>query len=211
LSSALRIRVFMLEGVWLISYIVLWVLVLVLGVLVLLLYRQLGIMYLGSAEGVSRDGLERGTRAPDFSLTDQYGELQRLNNYRGRAVLLLFGSPHCSPCRILLPQLHDWARAHPDVAVLWLNAASPEESLKFVSDTGATIPVAPYAPEENLMDRYRVRVTPFMFFVDENGIIRTKGLVNTKAGVDLYYKELKTGKYPEPDQDQIVPQEAEAS
>jgi methylamine dehydrogenase accessory protein MauD len=182
-----------MEGIWLVSYIVLWILVLALGVLVLLLYRQLGIMYLGTAEGVSRDGLPKGTRAPDFNLTDQYSNPQRLTEYQGRPVLLLFGSPHCSPCRTLLPQLHDWARSHPDVGIIWLNAASPEESLKFASDTGATLPIAPYTPEDNLMDRYRVRVTPFLFMVDEEGVIRAKGLVNTKAGIDLYYKELKTG------------------
>ena len=53
-------------------------LVFLLFLLVFLLYRQLGIMYLGSAEGVSRDGLDRGTKAPDFTVTDQYGEAHRL-------------------------------------------------------------------------------------------------------------------------------------
>jgi methylamine dehydrogenase accessory protein MauD len=163
------------------------------GVLVFLLYRQLGIMYLGSAEGVSRDGLERGTRAPDFQLTDQYSNVHRLSQYRGKPVILLFGSPHCNPCRTLLPQLHDWAKAHPEAAVLWLNATSEEESLKFVSDTGATLPVLPHPPETNLMDRYKVRVTPFMFLLDEEGVVRTKGLANTRAGIDLYYKELRGG------------------
>lgn len=182
-----------MEGIWLVSYIVLWGLVLALGVLVLLLYRQLGIMYLGSAQGVSRDGLNKGTRAPDFSLADQHGQVRALHDYKGRDVALIFGSPHCSPCRILLPQLHDWARSHPDVAVLWLNAASPEESLRFVSETGATLPILPYTPQENLLDRYRVRVTPFIFMIDEKGTIRAKGLVNSKGGLDLYYKELKTG------------------
>jgi methylamine dehydrogenase accessory protein MauD len=196
-----------MEGIWLVSYIALWALVLVLCLLVLLLYRQLGIMYLGSAEGVSRDGLERGKKAPDFSLTDQYGNPQRLSDYQGRPTALIFGSPHCSPCRVLMPQLHDWTRAHPEVGLVWLNAASEEETLKFVSDIGATIPVAAYTPQDNLMDRYRVRVTPFMFLVDENGVIRAKGLVNTKAGMDLYYKEykdFKAGKQPE----QAVAQEA---
>ena len=190
-----------MEGIWLVSYIVLWAIVLVLILLVILLYRQLGIMYLGSAEGVSRDGLAPGAKAPDFSLADQYGNVQRLGDYRGKPTVLLFGSPHCSPCRILLPQLHDWAKAHPEVGVLWLNAASEEESLKMVSDTGATLPIVPYTPQENLMDKYRVRVTPFMFLVDESGIVKVKGLVNTKAGMDLYYKEykdIKSGKQPEP-------------
>jgi len=187
-----------MEGIWLISYIVLWLFVIALGVLVLLLYRQLGIMYLGTAEGVSRDGLARGTRAPDFSLTDQYGHAQRLNSYKGKPVLLLFGSPHCSPCRLLLPQLDEWVRQHQDVGAVWLNSASPEESLRFVSETGAQLPVAPYAPEDNLLDKYKVRVTPFLFMVDENGIVRAKGLVNSKGGLDMYYRELKTGKFEPP-------------
>jgi methylamine dehydrogenase accessory protein MauD len=188
-----------MEGIWLVSYIVLWVLVIVLFILVLLLYRQLGIMYLGSAEGVSRDGLPRGKKAPDFNLTDQYGNAQRLGDYRGRPTVLLFGSPHCSPCRNLLPQLDEWARAHPEVGLVWLNAASPEESLKFASDMSANLPIAPYTPEQKLMDHYRVRVTPFMFLLDENGTIVTKGLLNSKAGMDLYYKEykdIKSGKKP---------------
>jgi methylamine dehydrogenase accessory protein MauD len=202
-----------MEGIWLISYIVLWVFVIVLALLVVLLYRQLGIMYLGSAEGVSRDGLDRGKAAPEFNLVDQYDRPQRLSGYRGKPTVLVFGSPHCSPCRILLPQLNDWTKAHPEVGVLWLNAASPEESLKFVSDTGAEIPVAAYSPQENLLDKYRVRVTPFMFFLDENGVIRAKGLVNTKSGVDLYYKEykdFKSGKTPSIAQGADDTQEQEA-
>jgi methylamine dehydrogenase accessory protein MauD len=199
-----------MEGIWLVSYIVLWVLVLALAVLVLLLYRQLGIMYLGTAEGVSRDGLDRGKTAPDFTLTDQHGNIHRLSAYRGRPVVLLFGSPHCSPCRLLLPQLQDWARKHPQVAVLWLNAASPEESARFVAETGTTLPVLPYSPtpKDNLMDLYRVRVTPFTFFLDADGVIRAKGLVNTKSGLDLYYKELLTGKPVEPEEaEKLVEQE----
>src|SRR6478672_129755 len=104
-----------MEGIWLFSYVVLWIVVLALIVLVYLLYRQLGIMYLGSAQGVSRDGLAPGTTAPDFSLTDQYGNPQRLADYRGRPTFLIFGSPSCSPCRVLLPQAEEWAAAHPDV------------------------------------------------------------------------------------------------
>lgn len=184
-----------MDGIWLISYIVLWVVVLALIGLVLLLYRQLGIMYLGTAEGVSRDGLSRGTAAPDFALTDQYSQPQRLSAYRGKPVALIFGSPSCAPCRMLAPQLDDWAKKHSDMQVLWLNAATPEESLRFVSEVGANVPVAPYSPDTKLLDKYKVRVTPFIFMLDEVGVIRAKGLVNNKAGLDLYYRELKTGKW----------------
>lgn len=187
-----------MEGIWLVSYIVLWLVVLVLLVLVVLLYRQLGIMYLGTAEGVARDGLDFGEQAPDFSLTDQYGNLQHPSDYRGRPLLLLFGSPHCGPCGILLPQLHEWAAAHPEVGIVWLNSASPEESLRYASETGATLPMAPHTPDDKLAERYRVRVTPFMFMLDGEGRVRSKGLVNTKSGLDMYYKQLLQARADEP-------------
>ena len=46
-----------------------------------------------------------------------------------------------------------------------------------------------------------------MFLLDEEGVVRAKGLVNTKGGLDLYYKEFKdfkSGKKPE----QAMAQEA---
>jgi methylamine dehydrogenase accessory protein MauD len=179
-----------MEGIWLVSYIVLWLVVLALIVLVILLYRQLGIMYLGSAEGVSRDGLEPGAQAPDFSLPDQYGNLQRSVDYRGRPLLLLFGSPHCGPCKVLLPELHAWAADHPAVGVVWLNLASPEENARYASDTGATLPMLAHTPGDGLVERFKVRVTPFLFFLDEQGTVRARGLANTRAALDMYYRQL---------------------
>jgi methylamine dehydrogenase accessory protein MauD len=186
-----------MEGIWLVSYIVLWLVVLVLLVLVILLYRQLGIMYLGSAEGVSRDGLEPGAPAPDFALVDQYGNLQRPQDYRGRPLLLLFGSPNCGPCKVLMPDLHAWAADHPEVGVLWLNLASPEENARYASDMGATLPLAPHTPQDGLVERFKVRVTPFLFFLDEQGIVRAKGLANTRGALDMYYNQLRSARQKE--------------
>jgi methylamine dehydrogenase accessory protein MauD len=183
-----------MEGIWLVSYIVLWLVVLVLLVLVILLYRQLGIMYLGSAEGVSRDGLEPGAQAPDFSLRDQYGNLQRSVDYRGRPLLLLFGSPHCGPCKVLLPELHEWAAEHSDVGVVWLNLASPEENARYASETGATLPMSAHTPGDGLVERFKVRVTPFLFFLDEQGTVRARGLANTRAALDMYYRQLQASR-----------------
>ncbi|HEY0068491.1 MAG TPA: redoxin domain-containing protein [Chloroflexia bacterium] len=183
-----------MEGIWLVSYIVLWLVVLALLVLVILLYRQLGIMYLGSAEGVSRDGLEPGTQAPDFSLTDQYGNIQRPGDYRGRPLLLLFGSPHCGPCQVLLPELHAWAADHPEVGVLWLNSASPEENARYASEKGAILPMPAHTPGDGVVERFKVRVTPFLFFLDEQGIVRAKGLANTRDALDMYYKRLRSAR-----------------
>ena len=113
-----------MEGIWLVSFIALWIIVILEGVLIVLLYRQLGMLYLGSASGVSRDGLAVGSPAPDFQLPDADGQTRRLSDYRGRNVLLLFGSPHCDPCRRLLPNLEEFAATR-DFDVLWLNQGCP--------------------------------------------------------------------------------------
>jgi cytochrome oxidase Cu insertion factor (SCO1/SenC/PrrC family) len=38
----------------------------------------------------------KGTRAPDFSLTDQFGDREHLSDLRGRVVLLTFIDSHCT-------------------------------------------------------------------------------------------------------------------
>ena len=49
-------------------------------------------------------------------------------------------------------------------------------------------------------------MTPFSFMIDENGVIRAKGLVNSKGGLDLYYKELRTGKQGQDEEEAPVAQ-----
>jgi len=186
-----------MEGIWLVSFIVLWVIVILEGVLILLLYRQLGILYLGTASGVSRDGLAVGAKAPDFSLPTADGRTVSLNSLRGRNVLLLFGSTHCEPCRRLLPGLEEFAgREGRDFQVLWLNQGTMEDTQAFLAETGSPLTMLTF--REGLNDDYRVRVTPFLFMIDGNGVIKAKGLANTKAQVE-WYRDIFNGKKPQPE------------
>ncbi len=184
-----------MDGIWLVSFIALWIIVILEGVLILLLYRQLGILYLGSASGVSRDGLPVGTPAPDFTLADLDGRQHSLAGLRGQNVLLLFGSAHCDPCRRLLPGLEEFAaRNGRDFQVLWLNQGSPADALSFRSETGADLPMLPY--RDGVNDAYRVRVTPFIYMIDAAGVVKAKGLVNTKAQLN-WYRDIFYGKSPQ--------------
>ena len=107
-------------------------------------------------------------------------------------MLLLFGSAHCDPCRRLLPGLEEFvAGLGREFSVLWLNQASAEETLQFQSETGATIPMLSYRGGVN--DAYKVRVTPFLFMIDPAGVIRAKGLVNTKQQLE-WYRDTFNGK-----------------
>ncbi len=55
-----------MHGLFYGSYIVLWILLIVLTVLVLLLYRHFGMMSLGTLEGIQRDGLPLGESASEL-------------------------------------------------------------------------------------------------------------------------------------------------
>ena len=82
-----------MSGIWLVSYIALWAIVLFQGVVIFVLLRQLGVIYLGTARGVANDGLAVGTEAPDFSVHGLDGEPLSLASFRGAPLLLIFGSP----------------------------------------------------------------------------------------------------------------------
>lgn len=177
-----------MSGVWLISYIVLWGIVLFQGLVIFVLMRQLGIIYLGTAQGVGRDGIAAGQRAPDFTLPDLAGGLRSLADFRGRSLLLVFGSTSCTPCRGLVPDLNAFARTHAaDLDALFAIRGTPSETQRFVDDLGLQVPVGIYNDEE-LHEKYKARVTPFAFVIDGEGIVRSKGLANNRAHLDMLLK-----------------------
>ena len=169
-----------MSGPWLASYIVLWAVVLFQGAAIFVLLRQLGLMYMGSAQGVGRDGLAPGERAPDFALPDLTGGLISLTEPRGLPLLLIFGSTTCAPCRGLIPDLNAFARERAaELQVLYLSRGNLEETRRFVDELDVRVPVAIH-PDHELPDKYKARVTPFAFVIDGEGTVRAKGLANNR-------------------------------
>ena len=177
-----------MSGAWLVSYIVLWAVVLFQGVVIFVLLRQLGIIYLGTAQGVARDGIAAGQRAPDFTLPNLAGGLVSLADFRGRSLLLVFGSTSCAPCRTLVPDLNEFARTRAgEFRALFLIRGEPDAARRFVDELDVQVPVALHNDEE-LPDKYKARVTPFAFVIDGEGIVRAKGLANNREHLDMLLK-----------------------
>lgn len=177
-----------MSGAWLASYIVLWAVVLFQGVVIFVLLRQLGIIYLGTAQGVARDGIAAGQRAPDFTLPNLAGGHVSLADFRGHSLLLVFGSTSCAPCRTLVPDLNEFARTRAgEFRALFLIRGTPAETQRFVDELDVQVPVALHNDEE-LPDKYKARVTPFAFVIDGEGIVRAKGLANNREHLDMLLK-----------------------
>jgi methylamine dehydrogenase accessory protein MauD len=174
-----------MSGIWLASYIVLWAVVLFQGAVIFLLLRQLGVIYLGTAQGVSRDGIATGERAPEFALRGIDGRNIALPDFRGTPLLLVFGSPTCGPCKGLIPDLNAFAREKAgELRALFLSRGDIESAQRFAREHDIEVPVAVH-PDEALPEKYKTRVTPFAFIIDGEGIVRAKGLANNRAHLDM--------------------------
>ncbi len=160
-----------------VSYAALWLLVLVEGGLLLLVYRHFGLMALGTLEGVQRDGLPVGEVAPQVSVLTAEGAAVDWSPQRGRPELLLFATPDCEPCGRVLPAVARLAAAangrHVGVTVL---VPGPRQEAARLAEQFA-LPFPCLAEEgSGASERYRVRVTPFAFVIGEDGRILAKGL-----------------------------------
>jgi hypothetical protein len=100
------------SGVWLASYLVLWLVVFVLAFLLAGSLRQLGLLQLrlGDDPGalITDSGLERGAQAPEFvAANSESGEPVSLYELPPVPRLLVFASPGCLSCRELMPGLNE--------------------------------------------------------------------------------------------------------
>ncbi|MDE7330907.1 MAG: redoxin family protein [Lachnospiraceae bacterium] len=120
----------------------------------------------------------RKVPAPDFSLTDQYGNPHTLSDYKGKTIFLNFWATWCPPCKGEMPEIQeiyeDYGENGSDVIVLGI--ASPdygreadEESVAaFLEENGYSFPV--------VMDTggfyaytYGVSAYPTTFMIDKEG------------------------------------------
>lgn len=72
--------------------------------------------------------------AADFLLKDIQGKTHRLEDYRGKWVLVNFWATWCSPCLIEIPELISLHNAHKDKDLLVIGIAMESGSRKKVAD-----------------------------------------------------------------------------
>src|SRR5215212_5355978 len=164
-----------------VSYAALWLLILTMGVLVLLLYSNFGVMSLGKLEGVKRDGIPIGSVAPPISGVTAAGLDTRWEPTRGQPQLLLFAAPDCEPCATVLPHIERLAVAvNGGLGIAAVVPGPRDEVARFVERYR---PPFPCLAEDGsgAFTRYRVRVTPFGFILGSDGRVLAKGLCGDQA------------------------------
>ena len=167
----------------LVSNVVLWVLVLVLAGVVLALARQIGVLYERVAPAgalMTVRGPAVGELAPVVTASDLRGGSLEVGG-PGRRTLLFFLSPTCPVCKTLLPVLRSVVRREP-LQVVLASDGSPDEHAAFVREEG--LEAFPYVLSPTLGITYQVGKLPYAVLLDAAGVIRSKGLVNTREHLE---------------------------
>ena len=180
-----------------ISVIVLWIVVLALLAVVFALTRQLGVLHERIAPVgalMLNRGLAVGEPAPALDVVDLDGTSIRLGAARadGKSTLLLFVSPTCPVCKTLLPIVKSSGKQERDwLDIILASDGNPDEHRDFVRAQGlANVPYILSAP---LGMTYQVSRLPFAALVDEAGILRARGLVNSREHLESLFEAKRLG------------------
>jgi methylamine dehydrogenase accessory protein MauD len=196
-----------------ISNALLWVLMLAVIVALWALARQVGILYerIAPMGALMTDaGPKLGEAAPRFDLPALNGATVAIGGERGKSQLLFFLSPTCPVCKKLLPVLKSSAQAERE----WLDVivASDGDSTQHLAFYGAAgLQQFPYVLSADLGMTYRVSRLPYAVLLDERGVIRAKGLINSREHLDSLFnaKELGVGSVQDYLRDRVAAQPGE--
>lgn len=173
----------MLEGL-LVSNILLWAIAIALSVTVLALARQIGLLHERSAPlgaMVTDNGPEIGDKAPTFQLDDFSGKRVEIGSVQHRDTLLVFLAPSCPMCNKLLPTMRALGREeHLDVIIV--SDGAREDHERFLRKH--QIDNIPYVVSAEIGIGYRIGRVPYAVLIDNQGVIRAKGLVNTREHLE---------------------------
>jgi methylamine dehydrogenase accessory protein MauD len=181
----------------LISNAVLWVAVVVLAGVVAALTRQLGVLYERVAPAgalLQRHGPAVGTAAPVVEATDLRGQPVSVGGARddARATLLFFLSPTCPVCKTLLPVLRAIARRERG----WLDVVLASDGARAKHEAFARaerLERFPYLLSPALGMTWQVAKLPYAALLDGGGVVRAKGLVNTREHLESLFEAMERG------------------
>ena len=180
-----------------VSNVVLWVLVLTLSAVVLALTRQLGVLHERIAPAgalMLNRGLSVGEPAPMLEVAALDGSALTVGAARsdGRSTLLLFVSPTCPVCKTLLSAVKSSRKDERSwMDVILASDGDAAEQREFVRAQG--LEGIPYVVSAALGLAYQVSRLPFAALLDEQGVLRARGLVNSREHLESLFEAKRLG------------------
>lgn len=185
-----------MEQALIVSNVLLWIAVLALGAVVFALVRQIGVLYERVAPAgalVLAGGPRVGEAAPRFALDDLFGRATTLGGEdpERRQTLLLFVSPTCPVCKTLLPVAKSLVSREPGVRLVFASDGRHEDHVAFVRRHA--LDAYPYLVSTELGLAHQVGKLPHAVLWDARGIVRAKGLVNSREHLESLFEAMDRG------------------
>jgi peroxiredoxin len=125
------------------------------------------------AVALAASGMQ-GAAAPDFTLRTVDGQNLRLNEQRGRVVLVNFWATWCGPCRQEMPHLNRLYEKYRASGLVLLGVNVDENTRAAVdvaAKLGVTFPVLPDT-DKTVSRLYDLRAMPSTVLIDRDGRVR---------------------------------------
>lgn len=171
------------------------VLVALLFIAFIALSRQVGILF----ERISPVGAMINNNGPQLGETPKPMTLMSLNQgeitlggAQAKSTLVLFVSPSCPICKVLLPLINSLQKAE----TRWLNvvlASDGDEAAQRALIAQHKLDAIPYVLSQEVGVAYRVAKLPFSVLMDEQGQIVSKGLINSREQLESLFNAKESG------------------
>ncbi len=178
--------------------VMLWILVIAQGFVILVMLRHIGVLYerIGPVGALTTASpLKIGARAPRFLLNDLAGRPIRIGQSEsGEQIpqLLVFVTPSCPICAQLTSFIRSFARTERAmVEVILASDGQVEEHRAYVGRQN--LASLPYVVSTELGLAYGVSKLPYAVAIDRDGIVRAKGLVNSREHLESLLHALEAG------------------
>jgi methylamine dehydrogenase accessory protein MauD len=178
-----------------VSQMLLWIVVILQGVTILALARQIGVLHdrvapAGALTTAAGPGV--GEQSPRLEVHALAGNAITVGGKlaAGKALLMLFVSSTCPICKKLIPIAKNFARSE-RLDVLFVGDADPAEQRKLIAQFELDEHCFVNGPEVGMT--YRIDKLPYAVLLDDAGMIAAKGLVNSREHFESLIVAKETG------------------
>jgi len=173
-----------METALIVSNVVLWVIVVLLLLIVFALTRQIGVLHERVAPVgalMPMNGPKIGEQISPIILTTLAGDSIHLGA-DGIKTFIYFLSPGCPVCKSLLPVVKDVEQAEDFRLVFASDGETESTHLRYAEEHG--ISAEQYVISRDLGLALAVNKLPFAALIDNDGVLKGRGLVNNREHVE---------------------------
>lgn len=168
------------------SNILLWLLLIAVAFTVMALVRQIGVLHgrIAPAGALMVDkGVAVNDPAPQVTAADRQGRAVSIGYRSERAQLLFFLAPGCPVCKSLLPAVKSIARDNAgELEVIYISDGDMAEQQTLIETHQLHNATYVVGPEIGMT--FQIGKLPYAVLIDPAGVLRAKGLVNSREHLD---------------------------